>query len=52
MAGRKTTPAMSAGVADHIWSLEEVIALIPEPVVAPWGSKKRRPLGETSEISK
>lgn len=52
MAGRKTTPAMSAGVADHVWSLEEVIALIPEPVVAPWDSKKRRPLGETAEISK
>ena len=48
----KRTPAMAAGVADHIWTLDELVALIPEPAVAPWGSKKRRPLGETAEISK
>ncbi len=27
---KKRTPAMAAGVADHIWSLDEVIALLPE----------------------
>jgi hypothetical protein len=24
----RVTPAMEAGVADHVWSLEEVIALL------------------------
>ena len=24
----RVTPAMQAGIADHVWSLEEVIALI------------------------
>jgi IS1 family transposase len=28
--GIKTTPAMAAGVADHVWKLEEVVALLPE----------------------
>lgn len=27
--GIKQTPAMAAGVADHLWKLEEVIALLP-----------------------
>lgn len=26
----KTTPAMAAGVADHVWTLDEVIGLIHE----------------------
>jgi IS1 family transposase len=37
----KTTPAVDAGIADHVWTLAEVIALLPEPKVAAWGSKKR-----------
>ena len=28
----KTTPAMAAGVTDHIWSLREIAALLDEPV--------------------
>jgi 2-methylaconitate cis-trans-isomerase PrpF len=24
----KTTPALAAGVADHIWSVEEIVALL------------------------
>lgn len=48
----KRTPAMASGVTDHVWSLDELVALIPEPVVAAWGSKKRRPLGDAPEISK
>jgi IS1 family transposase len=28
--GAKTTPAMAAGVADHVWTLDEVIGLIHE----------------------
>jgi len=24
-----TTPAMAAGVSDHVWKIEEIVALIP-----------------------
>jgi len=26
----KVTPAMEAGVSDHVWSLEEIANLVPE----------------------
>lgn len=39
--GNKVTPAMAAGVADHVWSLDEVVALIHEK---PAG--KFRPIGK------
>jgi hypothetical protein len=26
----RVTPAMEAGISDHVWSLEEIIALLPE----------------------
>ena len=29
----KVTPAMEAGLTDHVWSLEELVALMPKPVV-------------------
>jgi hypothetical protein len=25
----RVTPAMEAGVADHVWSVEEIVALLP-----------------------
>ena len=34
----RVTPAMEAGLADHVWSVEELISLLPEPQ-----SKKRGP---------
>lgn len=34
----RVTPAMQAGVSDYVWSLEEIAALVPEPV-----AKKRGP---------
>jgi hypothetical protein len=37
----RVTPAMAAGLTDHVWSIDDLIALLPKPVVAPWGSKKR-----------
>ncbi len=36
----KQTPAMAAGIADHVWTIDELIALMPEPKRAAWGSKK------------
>lgn len=26
--GKNTTPAMAAGVADHIWTCEDIVALL------------------------
>lgn len=34
----RITPAMAAGVSDHVWTMEEIAALIPEPEM-----KKRGP---------
>ena len=25
----RVTPAMEAGIADHIWTIEEIVALVP-----------------------
>lgn len=38
----RVTPAMQAGIADHVWSLEEIAALVQAPVV-----KKRGPYRKT-----
>jgi hypothetical protein len=35
----RVTPAMEAGLTDHVWNIEELVALLPEPQV-----KKRGPL--------
>ena len=34
----RVTPAMQAGIADHVWTIEEVVGLMPAPV-----AKKRGP---------
>lgn len=41
----RVTPAMEAGVADHVWSLEEIAALVPDPV-----AKKRGPYKQKAAI--
>jgi hypothetical protein len=28
----KQTPAMAAGLADHVWKIEELVALLSQPV--------------------
>ena len=37
----RVTPAMEAGITDHVWTVEDVIALLPKP------SSNPRRLGET-----
>ncbi len=47
----RVTPAMEAGIANHIWTVDELIALIPKPVVRPYMIDRellRRVLGETA----
>jgi hypothetical protein len=34
----RVTPAMEAGLSDHVWSIAEFISIMPEPV-----AKKRGP---------
>ncbi|MGH7284291.1 MAG: IS1 family transposase [Polyangiaceae bacterium] len=36
----RATPAMASGLADHVWEIEELLALMPAPTRAAWGSKK------------
>lgn len=38
----RVTPAMEAGISDHVWSLEEIAALVPELVAKKRGSYKPR----------
>jgi len=38
----RVTPAMEAGVSAHVWSLEEIAALVPDPVAKPRGPYKKR----------
>lgn len=38
----RVTPAMEAGISDHVWTLEEIAALVPEPVARKRGSYKTK----------
>ena len=38
----RVTPAMEAGVSDHVWDIEEIAALLPEPTFGPRGPYKKR----------
>ena len=38
----RVTPAMEAGVTDHVWSLEEVAGMIPEPAYVARGPYKKK----------
>lgn len=38
----RVTPAMEAGISDHVWSLEEIAGLVPEPVQAKRGPYNKK----------
>ena len=38
----RVTPAMEAGIADHIWTIEEIVALLAEPKFEARGPYKKR----------
>ena len=38
----RVTPAMEAGVADHVWTYDEIVSLLPKPVYSPRGPYKKR----------
>ena len=38
----RVTPAMQAGIADHVWSIEEIVNLIPAPEAKKRGAYKQR----------
>jgi IS1 family transposase len=38
----RVTPAMEAGLAHHVWTVEELVSILPEPVAKKRGSYKKR----------
>lgn len=38
----RVTPAMEAGISDHVWGMEDIARLIPEPVAKKRGSYKKK----------
>ncbi|HUO89277.1 MAG TPA: IS1 family transposase [Rhizomicrobium sp.] len=38
----RVTPAMEAGVADHVWTIDEIVRLVPEPIAKKRGQYKPR----------
>lgn len=38
----RVTPAMEAGISDHVWTLEEIAGLVPEPVATKRGRYKTK----------
>jgi hypothetical protein len=38
----RVTPAMEAAVSDHVWSVEEIAALLPEPTAGPRGPYRKK----------
>jgi hypothetical protein len=38
----RVTPGMEAGLAGHVWDVEELVALLPEPQPAKRGPYKKR----------
>jgi hypothetical protein len=47
----RCTPAQEAGLCDHIWTVEELIALLPKPVVRPSTKDRELSLRALGEIA-
>ena len=41
----RVTPAMEAGVSDHVWNLEEIAGLVPEPIATKRGKYRTKSIG-------
>lgn len=41
----RVTPAMAAGISDHVWSIEEICNLVPEPAAKKRGPYKKKASG-------
>jgi IS1 family transposase len=37
----RVTPAMEAGISDHVWSVEELLNILPKPAAGPRGSYRK-----------
>jgi IS1 family transposase len=44
----RVTPAMEAGITDHVWSIEEIVRLVPEPAAKKRGPYKPRAAAQIS----
>jgi hypothetical protein len=38
----RVTPAMEAGISDHVWNVDEILALVPVSQQGPRGPYKKR----------
>jgi hypothetical protein len=38
----RVTPAMEAGLSVHVWTVEELVAILPEPIAKKRGTYKKR----------
>jgi hypothetical protein len=38
----RVSPAMEAGVTDHLWTIEDILSLVPQPKAGPRGPYKKR----------
>jgi len=38
----RVAPAMEAGLADHVWIVEELVQLLPDPITKKRGSYKKK----------
>jgi len=47
----RVTPAMEAGVSDHVWSIGEIAALLPEPKYGPRGPYQSKSQGSYNGAS-
>jgi len=47
----RVTPAMEAGLANHIWTVDELIALLPKPVARPTTKDRELLLRALGEIA-